>query len=133
MATKGPSTGSVIAASWVALSVLIWGVLLDWHFVLSEGALTTGQVGIAALLYMALISGWAWALVAARGGSQRALYVLLVYALLLCVYALQDLFVYCPSTCPKIWLYYIANWGNLASGIVSAAVIAFRLRRSSVH
>ena len=105
-----------------------WGVLLDWHFVLGEWELTIGQTGIAALLYTAIISGWIWALVATKGGSQRANYALLVYAGLLCAYALQDLFVYCPNTCPEIWLYYVANWGNLLLGIASAAAIVMRLR-----
>ena len=131
MDARVSSRGLVVSASFVALIVLIWGVLLDWHFVLGEDGLTLGQLGITALAYTAFISGWIWGLVRFQAESRNASYALLVYALLLCVYALQDLFVYCPSTCPKIWLYYIANWGNLMAGIVSAALIIRMLRGSS--
>lgn len=120
-----------MATSFSALAIFMWGILLDWHFVISDWAATIGQLGFAALVYAALISGWIWALIAVRGGSRRARYVLLVYALLLCAYALQDLIVYCPSTCPRIWLYYIANWGNLSLGVASGVAIALRMRSAS--
>lgn len=122
----------VIPVSFSALVVFMWGILLDWHFVLSEWGLSISQLGLAALIYAAFISGWIWALLAVRGGSRRALYALLVYALLLCVYALQDLLVYCPTTCPQIWLYYIANWGNLLFGVASSAIVILRLRGSQL-
>ena len=122
----------VIPVSFSALVVFMWGILLDWHFVLSEWGLTISQLGLAALIYAAFIAGWIWALIAIRGGSRRALYALLVYALLLCVYAIQDLLVYCPTTCPQIWLYYIANWGNLLFGVASSAIVILRLRGSQL-
>lgn len=131
MGTRVFSSRLVVATSFAALVVFIWGVLLDWHFVIGEWGFTFGQLGMAALIYTALISGWIWALTGARGGSQRAVYALLVYALLVCAYALQDLFAYCPATCPKIWLYYIANWGNLLAGVTSAAEIVMNLRIST--
>ena len=108
----------------------MWGILLDWHFVLGEWGLTISQLGLAALIYVAFISGWIWALIAVRGGSRRALYALLAYALLLCVYAIQDLLVYCPTTCPQIWLYYIANWGNLLFGVLASASVVMRMKGS---
>ena len=120
----------VIPVSFSALVVFMWGILLDWHFVLSEWGLTISQLGLAALIYAAFIAGWIWALIAIRGGSRRALYALLVYALLLCVYAIQDLLVYCPTTCPQIWLYYIANWGNLLFGVTASAIVIVGLRGS---
>jgi hypothetical protein len=131
MESKESSPDFVIAASFAALVVFIWGVLLDWHFVIGEWDLTLGQIGIAALMYTAIIAGWFWAIVGARGGSRGAQYVLLGYAILLCVYALQDLFVYCPNTCPNIWLYYIANWGNLLAGILAGVAVGMGLGRSA--
>jgi hypothetical protein len=120
----------VLPVSFCALVVFLWGILLDWHFVLGEWALTIPQLGLAALIYAALISGWIWALIALRGGSRRALYALLAYALLLCAYAIQDLLVYCPTTCPQIWLYYFANWGNLLFGVLASASVVMRMRGS---
>lgn len=130
MVSRGYSAKLVIVASFSALVVFMWGILLDWHFVLGDWALTTPQLGLAALVYVAFISGWIWALIALQGGSRRALYALLAYALLLCAYALLDLVVYCPTTCPRIWLYYIANWANLVFGVVSTASIVVRMRAS---
>ena len=87
-----------------------------------------GQFGLAAFIYTAIILGWIWALITAKAGSHRAIYALLTYSVLLCAYALLDLFVYCPTTCPKIGLYYIANWGNLISGLVSGVAVVLRRR-----
>lgn len=128
MASWNYSGKYVIAISFTALVVFMWGILLDWHFVLGEWALTIPQLGLAALIYAAFISGWIWALIALQGGSRRALYALLVYALLLCAYAIQDLLVFCPTTCPQIWLYYLANWGNLLFGVATGAIVILRLR-----
>lgn len=130
MASRIYSGKFVIAVSFSAFVVFMWGILLDWHFVLGEWALTIPQLGLAALIYTAFVSGWIWALIAVRGGSRSALYALLVYALLLCAYAIQDLLVYCPTTCPQIWLYYFANWGNLIFGVAASAIVIVRLRSS---
>ncbi len=121
----------VLGSSGLALLFFLWGVLLDWHFVVGEFGLSTNQLGFAALVYVALIGGWFGSLLAVRGGSRRAQTVLLVYALLLCAYALQDLVVYCPETCPGIRLYFIANWGNLILGGVAALSIVLRIRSGS--
>lgn len=131
MGIIGSSRRLAIAASLAALFVFIWGVLLDWHYVLGEWEFTVGQMGIAALIYTALIAGWIWALIGAQTGSKGALYALLAYAMLLFAYALQDLLVYCPSMCPNIWLYYIANWGNLVLSVVAGAAIVMGLKSPS--
>lgn len=131
MVSRTSSSNLVVATSFFALAIFMWGILLDWHFVITDWVATTGQFGFTALVYVAFICGWIWALIAVRGGSRRARYVLLGYALLLCAYALQDLIIYCPSTCPRIWLYYIANWGNLALGLASGVAIVLRMRSAS--
>jgi hypothetical protein len=130
MTIRVDSSKSVIAASFLALVVFLWGVLLDWHFVVGEWGFNIPQTGLAALIYVAILSGWIWSLIALSAGSRRALHALLVYALLQLAFALLDLFVYCPTTCPQIWLYYIANWGNLIFSVVSGASILLRTRAS---
>jgi hypothetical protein len=112
-----------------ALLVFLWSVLLDWHFVVGEFNLTTGQLGIGALIYVAFIGGWVWGIVAAAQGGNRALIVLLIYAILLCAYAIMDLLVYCPETCPSIPLYYIANWANLIMGLLAVVAVVVQMRQ----
>jgi hypothetical protein len=112
-----------------ALLVFLWSVLLDWHFVVGEFDLTTPQLGPGALIYVAFIGGWVWAIVAAAQGGRRALIVLLIYAILLCAYAIMDLLVYCPETCPTIPLYYVANWANLIMGLLAAGAVIMQMRQ----
>jgi hypothetical protein len=124
------SLNTVLALSAAALLVFLWSVLLDWRFVLGEWNLTVNQLGVAALLYAAYIGGWIWALLAAAQGRRRALIAMLIYAVLLCAYAVLDLLVYCPTTCGRIWLYYIANWSNLILGILAVATSTLRFRQA---
>ena len=130
MASRTSAGKSVILYSFLALLMFLWGVLLDWHFVVSDYGLSINQLGIGALIYTLLVGGWIWALIISKGGSRRAVYGLLAYALFLCAYALMDLIAYCPTTCPQVWLYYIANWGNLVLGIGSAVSLGFSIKKS---
>jgi len=121
-----PST-TALALSGGALLFFLWSVLLDWHFVLDEWNLPIGQVGLAGLVYVAILAGWIWMLLSASRSSRRAWIGLLIYAVLLAAYAIMDLLVYCPETCAQIWLYYIANWGNLVSGLAAALALFLNL------
>ena len=115
--------------SGLALLFFLWSVLLDWHFVLDEWNLSVGQVGLAGLVYVAILAGWIVALLLASGTHRGALIGLTAYALLLTAYAIMDLVVYCPETCGRIWLYYLANWGNLLTGIAAALALFLKLRK----
>jgi hypothetical protein len=115
--------------SFAAFLAFLWSVLLDWHFVLDEWGLSLGQVGLAGVIYLVILAGWIWALISAAAQRRGALVGLFVYALLLAAYAVMDLVVYCPETCGRIWLYYIANWANLIFGAAAAAAAISKLRR----
>jgi len=59
-----------------------------------------------------------------RGGLLAAL----TFSLLLVAYAALDLIVYCPTSCVKWSLYYIANGLNLVTGLFAAVAIGSYLR-----
>jgi hypothetical protein len=128
---QSASPNTVVALSGGAFLALLWSVLLDWRFVLGEWNLATSQIGLAALIYVAIFGGWILALLATSKGSKRPLIVLLVYSILLCAYALLDLVVYCPTTCPTIWLYYVANWANLTFGLLATGAAILQLAQPS--
>src|SRR5262245_2822109 len=112
------SRDGAVALSAIALVLVLWGTFLDWHFVFEEFELGVTPAGLTALGYAAFFGGWIASLLAAVGGSRRGLMGLFVYAVLLVIYAIGDLIVYCPASCARIWLYYIANWSNLVLGLL---------------
>lgn len=118
--------------SALALVVLLWGTFLDWHFVFTEFALGVTPAGLTALGYAAFFGGWIWSLLATVGGSRRGLISLLGYAVLLVIYAIGDLIVYCPTSCARVWWYYILNWSNLTLGSIVILAVVMQLRGKSV-
>lgn len=126
------SLNGAVTLSALALVVLLWGTFLDWHFIFTEFELGVTLAGLSALGYAVFFGGWVWSLLAAVGGSRRGLLGLLVYAALLVIYAIGDLYVYCPTSCERVWWYYILNWSNLILGSIVILAVALQLRRKSV-
>lgn len=126
------SLNGAVTLSALALVVLLWGTFLDWHLIFTEFELGVTLAGLTALGYAAFFGGWIWSLLAAVGGSRRGLMGLLVYAILLVLYAILDLIVYCPTSCATVWWYYILNWSNLALGSSVIFAVAMQVRRKSV-
>src|SRR5262245_17552126 len=133
MKTRFLSLNGAVTLSALALVVLIWATLLDWHYIYPEFKLAVNTVGLAALGFAAFFGGWIWALLSAVRGSRRGLVSLLLYAVLLVLYAIGDLIVYCPTSCTRVWWYYLFNWTNLVLGSLVTLTIAMQLRSSSPH
>ncbi len=128
MKTWFNSLNGVINLSAMALLVFLWTVLLDWRYVYDTATLGMVGVGLGALGYTAYLGVWIWGLLAATRGQRGGLLAALVFALLLVGYAVLDLIVYCPTSCVKWPVYYIANGLNLVAGLFAAVAIGSYLR-----
>jgi len=128
------SLNGAITLSVVALLTFLGRAFVDWRYEYPQQDPAGNWDTPMALIYMALIGGWLWALLAASRGSRRGLIGSLIAALLLDVgFALATYFFLCPpwTDCtgwPNAWLW---NWSNLISGAIAAVAIAFQLRRKS--
>jgi hypothetical protein len=125
---------------WIAALILSAAALLsflarafvDFRYVYAELGLDNAAFGFATVVHLVFVGGWIWALVAA---SQRrgAMYVLLIYDIVVMVWGLYTLSALCPSPCRTGWpVGEIAIWSNLAAGTSGAALAALALfRRAS--
>lgn len=125
------SLNGAITLSVLALLTFMGRAFLDWRYEYPQQDPAGNWDTSGALIYMALIGGWLWGLLAAGRGSRRGLIVCLIAVLLLdVVFAGVTYFFFCPpwTGCkgwPNAWLW---NWSNLISGAVAAVAIAFQLR-----
>lgn len=125
------SLNGMITLSAFALLAMLWSVFLDWRFVYGGWEpLSMNQSGLGALVFTAYFGGWIWALLVGTHGGRRALVASLIYAILLCAYAILDIVVACPTSCQKVWLYYIANWANLITGLLAVLAAGLHLRQT---
>lgn len=130
------SLNGAITLSVIAFLTFLGRAFMDWRYEYPQqdpmGSLDT----MMALIYMVLIGGWLWGLLAAGHGSRRGLIVCLIAVLLLDVaFALATYFIFCPpwTGCtgwPNAWPW---NWSNLISGVIAAVAIAFQLRRNRME
>jgi hypothetical protein len=126
------SLNGAITLSAIALLTFLGRSFMDWRFEYSQQDPAGSTSG--ALIYMVLIGGWLWGLLAASRGSRRGLVVSLVAVLLLDVaFGLATYFIFCPpwTGCtgwPDAWAW---NWSNLISGVIAALAIVFHLRQKS--
>ena len=128
MKTWFNSLNNVISLSAIALLVFLWTVLLDWRYVYGPMTLSMVGVGLGALGYTAYLGVWMWGLLAATRGKRGGLIAAPIFALLLVAYAILDLIVYCPTSCVKWPVYYIANGLNLVAGLLAVVAIGSHLR-----
>lgn len=126
---NGPITLSVIA-----LLTFLGRAFLDWQYQYSQSDPAGTWYTSTVLIYLVLISGWLWGLLAAGRGSHRGLIGSLIAVLLLNVaFALATYFLFCPPWTgrqgwPKAWPW---NWSNLFSGAIAAIAILFQLRQKN--
>lgn len=128
MKTWFNSLNGVISLSAMTLLVFLWTVLLDWRYVYGSATLGMVEVGLGALGYTAYLGVWMWGLLVATRGKRGGLIAALVFALLLVGHAVLDLIVYCPTSCVKWPVYYIANGLNLVAGLFATIAIGSYLR-----
>lgn len=123
------SLNGALALSLCAVLVFLWSALLDMSLVYPAFALNMQQTGLLALIFTALIGLWLWALAATMRGSRRGLIAATIFAILLALYALMDWISYCPTTCPRLPIYYLANALNLGLGLVASAALVMQIRK----
>jgi uncharacterized YccA/Bax inhibitor family protein len=123
------SLKGVVALSFVALLSLLVRSYADTRFILVEdyGHFGMGFVVLWILGYTAIVGGWIWALVAAAGGSRRALIALLAYALVTGLgFGVASLVLF--ASVPAEVLIFSAS---LITGVLAATSVSFRLREAS--
>lgn len=126
------SLNGAITLTVIAFLTFLGRAFMDWRYEYPQQDPLGSWDTPMALIYMALIGGWLWGLLAAGRGSRRGLIVCLVAVLLLDVtLALATFFFFCPpwTGCtgwPNAWLW---NWSNLISGVIAAIAIAFQLKQ----
>lgn len=123
------SLNGALVISFCAVLVFLWSALLDMALVWAPFNLSMLQIGFAALILTGLIGLWLWALAAAMRGSRRALIAALIFSVLLALYALMDWISYCPTTCPRLPIYYLVNALNLGFGFVASVALVMQIRR----
>lgn len=123
------SLNGALALSFCAVLVFLWSALLDMALVWAPFNLSMWQIGLAALFLTGLIGLWLWALGAAMRGSRRGLIGAAIFAILLVLYALMDWISYCPTTCPRLPIYYLVNALNLSLGFVATVALVMQIRR----
>jgi len=129
------SLNGTITLCVVALLTFLGRAFMDWRYEYPNQDPTGIWDTPMALIYIALIGGWLWGLLAAGHGSRGGLIVCLIAVLLLDAgFALATYFFFCPpwTDCtgwPKAWSW---NWANLISGGIAAVAVAYQLRRKSM-
>jgi len=123
------SLNGALALSFCAVLVFLWSALLDMSLVYPAFGLNMQQMGLLALIFTALIGLWLWALAAAMRGSRRGLVAATIFAILLSLYALMDWISYCPTTCPRLPIYYLVNALNLGLGLVASIALVMQIRK----
>ncbi|HEY5729228.1 MAG TPA: hypothetical protein VLA72_02815 [Anaerolineales bacterium] len=130
------SLNGTITLSVIAFLTFQGRAFMDWRYEYPNQDPTGSLDTMMALIYMALIGGWLWGLLAASRGSRRGLIVCLIAVLLLDVaFALVTYLLFCPpwTGCtgwPNAWPW---NWSNLISGAIAAVALAFQLRRKRME
>ena len=119
-----------LVLSFCAVLAFLWSALLDMSLVYAPLRLDMQSIGIGALVFTMLIGAWLVALGATLRGSRRGLMAALGFAVLLTLYALMDWAVYCPDTCARLPIYYVANALNLGFGLAGAIALAMALFRA---
>lgn len=127
------SANGAIALSAISLVSFLGRTLLDAQYVFPEFASTPSLSAVTVGLYSILLGAWLWALLAGARGSRRGLIAVLVMTLLLCIgTALATLISFCPSPCKTAGgLMEIANWSNLATGLIAAVTMGLHLTQHS--
>jgi hypothetical protein len=127
------SLKGAVALSVIALLTFLGRAFMDWRYEypLQDPAGNWDTPG--ALIYMALIGGWLWSLLAAARGSRGGLIASLILVLLLDVaLAVATYVFFCPpwTGCvgwPNAWPW---NWSNLISGLLAALALVVQLIQS---
>jgi len=119
------SLNGAITLSVIGLLTWLGRLFLDWAYEINGDDLT-----ILALVFVAFVGCWVWAMLAAIHGSRRGLIACLILALFLDVgFALATYLYWCPPGCggfPNLWPW---TWAQLILGLLAAIALVFQLRQ----
>lgn len=131
MKTWFTSLDGVLTLSALAFLSFLGRTFLDYQYVMGDFFPSPAQAGAGIVVYVLLLGGWLWGLLAAARGSRRGWIAALGFTLLLPIGAgISTPLAWCPSPCPTAGgLMEVANWGNLVLGVLAAAATGLHLRR----
>lgn len=124
----GSLTGAVILA-FAALLAFLARTFIDFQFVYSEFASSTGVVAIVIILNTAFMGGWMGSLHLAARGKRGGLIATLIFILLFpLLIGIATLVTFCRTPCQTAGgLMEIANWTNLITGLLAAIAVFIQL------
>jgi hypothetical protein len=123
------SLNGAIALSVMALLSEAWRGFLDAMFVFPVDFPDATLMNLAAVIFVALFSGWAWALLAASRGSWGGLMAAFtINAVVILIIPVSWLLFYCPSTCrAEAGIFNLANTLNLILGLLAAIALGMQI------
>ena len=121
------SLNAAITLSVIALLTELWRGFLDAAIVI--GVEFSEGIQPFALIFTLLISGWAWALIAASRGKRAGLIAAFaINTLVLLAVPVSWLFFYCPAACQATaGIFNLANTLNLVFGVLAAILLGAQL------
>lgn len=124
------SRQAALTLAVITLITYLWRGFLDAMLVLPVDFNDERLIHLAAVIYMLLFTGWAWALFKAWQGRRAGLIALFsLNALLLLATPIGWLLFYCPAECRAQagLLFNLANTANLVFGLLSGLTLAVQL------
>ncbi len=123
-----PVSSAVLFLSAASLLSFLARTFIDYGYVYQEFNISIAMLGMVTLFNLAFFGGWIWGIVAVSHNSRRAIFVLLIYNVLLVLFGVSTILAFCPSPCRTAWpVSEIAIWSNLIIGIPATLVVARKL------
>ena len=123
------SLNGAIALSIMALLSEAWRGFLDAMFAIPVDFPDATLMNLAAVIFVALFAGWAWALLVASRGSRGGLMAAFtINAVVILIIPVSWLLFYCPSTCrSEAGIFNLANTLNLILGLLAAIALGIQI------
>jgi hypothetical protein len=130
MRSSTSTWNAAVILSVVALLSFLARTFIDYGFVYPGLYPSIRSIAILTLINLVFIAGWIWALLAASHERRRAMYVLLIYGVVVVLHGVVTQVTLCPSPCPTAWpLGEVVIWSNILAGMLAVIAIVSSLRR----
>jgi hypothetical protein len=127
------SINGAVILSVLTLLTHVWRGYLDAMFVIPVDIGDEATMHMYALIFTALLGGWAYSILLTRDGKRGGLIMAFVInALVLIAIPISWLFFYCPAECQSEagLIFNLANTLNLIFGILAFISLGWQLRES---